>query len=415
MKKRYKFLIALGVIAVSAGLAFISHLIFSATGISVSVAPPFIVFLIAWVFLNGVAAKYVPDTVYFHFFYFPDWEKKSKAIVIALIALFVVTTVLAVFLPTKKEILNAASEKVQEEITKDETDETRIVKETITTYQPLYCINYASFESNLQQKAFETEKYIGFCGKVIPIKSGTTETVGNLIRYTYQMLGCDQSFLFGIKLTLLLTVISVITGLFLAVFLALGKISKLKILSKTCSAYIFFFRGTPLLIQLFMFYLAVPKTFGFSWRSVALWFFPSTGSDSVYYGAFVAAYIAFSLNSAAYCAEIVRAAILSIDKGQHEAAKALGLTYGQTMSKIVIPQSFGRLVPPVANEFIMVLKDASLVFAISLQDITTISHTIASHDASLFVFVPALVLFLLITAFFSMMFNKLERYFSKYN
>ena len=142
---------------------------------------------------------------------------------------------------------------------------------------------------------------------------------------------------------------------------------------------------------------------------------PSVGNEAVYYGAFIAAYIAFSLNSGAYCAEIVRAAIQSIDKGQHEAAKALGLTYGQTMSKIIIPQSLGRLVPPVANEFIMVLKDASLVFAISLQDITTITQTIATNEASFTVFIPALLLFLCITALFSMVFNKLERYFSKYN
>ncbi|MCR4615334.1 MAG: amino acid ABC transporter permease [Clostridiales bacterium] len=230
------------------------------------------------------------------------------------------------------------------------------------------------------------------------------------------MLGCKQSFLFGIKLTIVLTAAAVTTGLILAVFLALGKISKLKILSKICSGYIFFFRGTPLLIQLFVVYLAIPNMIpGFSWRMAALKLMPSVGSEAVFYGAFVAAYIAFSLNSAAYCAEIVRAAIQSIDKGQHEAAKALGLTYGQTMSKIVIPQSLGRLIPPVANEFIMVLKDASLVFAISLQDITTITQTIATNEASFTVFIPALVLFLCITAFFTMVFNKLERYFSKYN
>ena len=411
MKKRYKFLIAMGVIALSAGLAFISHLIFSATGISVSVAPPFIVFLIAWIILNGVAAKFVPDTVYFHFFYFPDWEKKSKVIVIGLLVLFLAATVLALFRPAQKKMLNAASEKIQQEVAKDET---RTRKRTITTYQSLYCINYVSFESTTEK--FKEEKYIGFCGKVIKAEGGVAETTGTFVNYTYRMLGCKQSFLFGIKLTIVLTVVSVTTGLILAVFLALGKISKLKILSKTCSAYIFFFRGTPLLIQLFVVYLAIPNMIpGFSWRATALKIMPSVGSEAVFYGAFIAAYIAFSLNSAAYCAEIVRAAIQSIDKGQHEAAKALGLTYGQTMSKIVIPQSFGRLVPPVANEFIMVLKDASLVFAISLQDITTITQTIATNEASFTVFIPALVLFLLITAFFTTMFNKLERYFSKYN
>ena len=410
MKKRYKFLIALGIIAVSAALAYVSHLIFSATGLSDSIAPPFIIFLIIGTVLNGVAGKLIPDTVYFHFFYFPDWEKKSKAIVIFLVVLFIAASVLAVFRPSEAQMTDMASEKVRTEIEKDET---RRQKRVISTYQSLYFVNYVSFQS--KTGAFN-EKYLGFCGNIIPANDGVAATAASFVNYTYRMLGSGQSFLFGIKLTVVLTAAAVTTGLILAVFLALGKISKIKILSKICSGYIFFFRGTPLLIQLFVVYLAIPNMIpGFSWRAAALKLIPSVGDEAVFYGAFIAAYIAFSLNSGAYCAEIVRAAILSIDKGQHEAAKALGFTYGQTMSKIIIPQSLGRLIPPVANEFIMVLKDASLVFAISLQDITTITQTIATNEASFTVFIPALVIFLIITAFFSMVFNKLEKYFSKYN
>ena len=394
----------------SAGIGYVSHLIFSATGISDSIAPPFIIFLIAGTFLNGLASKFIPDTVYFHFFYFPDWEKKSKVLVIGLIALFLAATVLALFRPAESYMVDMASDEVRTEIA---ADQERKQKRVITTYQSLYFINYVSFQSTTG--AFN-EKYLGFIGTITPANDGPAAIAGSFLSYTYRMLGCRQSFLFGIKLTLVLTTAAVSTGLILAVFLALGKISKIKILSKICSGYIFFFRGTPLLIQLFVVYLAIPNMIqGFSWRLAALQLFPSVGSEAVYYGAFIAAYIAFSLNSGAYCAEIVRAAIQSIDKGQHEAAKALGLTYGQTMSKIIIPQSLGRLVPPVANEFIMVLKDASLVFAISLQDITTISQTIATNEASFTVFIPALALFLIITAFFTMVFNKLERYFSKYN
>ena len=410
MKKRYKFLIALGILAVSAGLAYVSYLIFTATGISDSIAPPFIVFLISGTVLNGVAAKFIPDTVYFHFFYFSDWEKKSKVLIIGLVVLFIAATVIAIFRPAESQMVDMASEEVRTEIA---ADEGRTQKRVITTYQSLYCVNYVSFQSTTG--AFN-EKYIGFLGTITPANDGAAATVGSFISYTYRMLGSRQSFLFGIKLTVVLTAAAVSTGLILAVFLALGKISKIKILSKICSGYIFFFRGTPLLIQLFVVYLAIPNMIpGFSWRLAALRLMPSVGAEAVYYGAFIAAYIAFSLNSGAYCAEIVRAAIQSIDKGQHEAAKALGLSYGQTMSKIIIPQSLGRLIPPVANEFIMVLKDASLVFAISLQDITTITQTIATNEASFTVFIPALLLFLCITAFFSMVFNKLERYFSKYN
>ena len=113
-------------------------------------------------------------------------------------------------------------------------------------------------------------------------------------------------------------------------------------------------------------------------------------------------------------AEIVRAAIQSIDKGQHEAAKALGMTYWQTMSHIVIPQSIRRMIPPVCNEFVMILKDASIVFAISLQDITTIANNIRTSEGSNLVFIPALILYLIITALFTFIFNKIEKKFSVY-
>lgn len=162
------------------------------------------------------------------------------------------------------------------------------------------------------------------------------------------------------------------------------------------------------MIQLFVIYFAVPGIFpGFTWSGLF------SGVDATSKGAFLAAFIGFTLNSAAYCAEIVRAAIQSIDKGQHEAAKALGMTYGQTMRDIIIPQSIRRLIPPMANEFIMILKDASLVFVISLMDITTISKTISSKGDFL-VFLPALIIYLIITAFFSFVFKKLENKFSVY-
>ena len=105
---------------------------------------------------------------------------------------------------------------------------------------------------------------------------------------------------------------------------------------------------------------------------------------------------------------------LSIDKGQHEAAKALGMTYWQTMSHIVIPQSIRRMIPPVCNEFVMILKDASIVFAISLQDITTIANNIRTSEGSNLVFIPALILYLIITALFTFIFNKIEKKFSVY-
>ncbi len=198
--------------------------------------------------------------------------------------------------------------------------------------------------------------------------------------------------------TLALTAASVSTALVLAVFLALGKISKDKIISAVCSGYVFFFRGTPLLMQLFFVYYTLPNIFPFMTIN----------------SRFLAAWIAFSLNIAAYLAEIIRAAIQSIHKGQFEAAKALGLTYGQTMRLIIIPQAYRRMIPPVCNEFVMVLKDTSLVSIIALTDLTFQTRMIASNKASSLVYIPAMLIYLIITAFFTAIFNRLEKRLSIY-
>ncbi|MCH5266413.1 MAG: amino acid ABC transporter permease [Lachnospiraceae bacterium] len=224
------------------------------------------------------------------------------------------------------------------------------------------------------------------------------------------MLGCGENMLHGAKLTIFLTVLTVVFGVILGMFLALGKMSKRRVVNRLSSAYIFFFRGTPLLIQLFVVYFTIPGIFGFAWREL----FDTSSAEAVYQGAFVASLIAFSLNSAAYCAEIIRAALQSIDKGQNEAAQALGMNYAQTMVKIIIPQSIRRMIPPICNEFIMVLKDVSLVFAISLMDITTVSKNIMTSEGSYLVFVPALIIYLIITAFFTCIYNALEKKFSVY-
>jgi polar amino acid transport system permease protein len=208
----------------------------------------------------------------------------------------------------------------------------------------------------------------------------------------------------GARVTRGLTIVSVSAGLVLSLFLALGKMSKRVILNRICSAYVFFFRGTPLLMQLYFIYYALPM--------VSPVFIIRTGDQ--FFDRFIPAFIAFGLNSAAYCAEIIRAAIQSIDKGQFEAARALGLSYAQTMSLIIVPQSIRRLIPPVGNEFIMVLKDASLVSIIALVDITKATRNIESSTRSALVYIPAMILYLIITAIFSFVFHKLEKKFSAY-
>jgi polar amino acid transport system permease protein len=202
----------------------------------------------------------------------------------------------------------------------------------------------------------------------------------------------------GARVTIGLTVTAVSAGLVLGLFLALGKLSKKIILEKLCGAYIFFFRGTPLLMQLFFIYYALPQIV------------PALTINN----RFFAAFIAFSLNCAAYCAEIIRAAIQSIDKGQFEASRALGLSLAQTMRLVVIPQSIRRLIPPVGNEFIMMLKDVSLVSIIALVDITRSMNNIFNSTGSALVYIPAMILYLLITAVFSFFFRKLEKKYSVY-
>lgn len=202
----------------------------------------------------------------------------------------------------------------------------------------------------------------------------------------------------GARVTILLTLTSVAAGVVLGLFLALGKMAKKRALNKVCGAYIFFFRGTPLLMQLYFLYFGLPKLF------------PALTLRNK----FLAAFIAFSLNSAAYMAEYIRAAIQSIDKGQNEASRALGFSYWQMMGLIIVPQSIRRLIPSIGNEFIMVLKDASLVSLIALEDITKITRSIASSSGNELVYIPAMVLYLIITAVFSFVFNRTEKRYSVY-
>jgi polar amino acid transport system permease protein len=212
------------------------------------------------------------------------------------------------------------------------------------------------------------------------------------------MLTWFPQLLAGAQVTISLTVLAVSAGLVLSLFLALGKMSKNVILNKSCSGYIFFFRCTPLLMQLYFVYYALPMVI------------PALTINN----RFLAAFIAYSLNSAAYCAEIIRAAIQSIDKGQFEASRALGLTYGQTMRLVIVPQSIRRLIPPVGNEFIMMLKDASLVSMIALVDITKATRNIEGSTRSALVYIPAMILYLIITAVFTFFFHKAEKKYSVY-
>ena len=213
-----------------------------------------------------------------------------------------------------------------------------------------------------------------------------------------QIIGWMPALIPATGTTLSRAVTSVLAAPVLAVFLALGKLAADTVLRSVCGAYIFFFRGTPLLMQLFFIYYTLPQLV------------PALNIQS----RFFAAWLAFSLNVAAYLAEIIRAAIQSIDKGQMEASKALGLTNSQAMRLVIIPQAYRRMIPPICNEFVMVLKDTSLVSIIALTDLTYQTKIIASNKASALVYIPAMIIYLIITGVFTFIFNRLEKRLSIY-
>jgi polar amino acid transport system permease protein len=201
----------------------------------------------------------------------------------------------------------------------------------------------------------------------------------------------------GSLLTLELTLVSVFFGLILGLLLALGRISKNIVLDRISWFYIWLFRGTPLLMQIFFIYYALPMIH----KSLTLPQMP-------------AAFIALSLNSGAYLAEIIRAAIQSIDKGQMEAAKALGMSYGQAMKRIIVPQSYRRLIPPVGNEFIALLKDSALVSVIGMTELMRTTNVMANSSGDASIYIPAAILYLFMTTIFTYVFEKLEKKYSVY-
>lgn len=217
------------------------------------------------------------------------------------------------------------------------------------------------------------------------------ESLADLTKYIPQLLK-------GTVITLELTVVAIIFGMLLGLVFALGRLSRNVIINKLSWVYIWFFRGTPLLMQIFFIYYAVPMFF----------------KPPLNISATVAGFIAFSLNSAAYLAEIIRAAIQSIDKGQMEAAKALGMSYGQAMKRVIVPQSYRRLIPPIGNEFIMLMKDTSLVAVIAMEDLMRVTTQIQSASGSPLIYIPTAIVYLLLTTIFTFVFQRLEKKYSVY-
>ena len=158
----------------------------------------------------------------------------------------------------------------------------------------------------------------------------------------------------GLKNTLLLTTISVALGTLLGTFVAMMKMSRFKALRALTSVYVEVLRGTPILLQLYIFYFVLPNVLPFLKLSQFMW---------------VA--IALCVNSSAYVSEVIRSGIQAVDKGQMEAARSLGMSEKQAMLKIILPQAVRNILPALGNEFIMMLKETSLASTFFLGDIMT--------------------------------------------
>ena len=200
----------------------------------------------------------------------------------------------------------------------------------------------------------------------------------------------------GTETTLEIFVITLVAALPLGLLASLGRISKLKPLSRIIEFYIWLMRGTPLMLQLLFVYFALPMA------GIML---PDIG----------AALLAFILNYAAYFAEIFRAGIQGVSRGQYEAARTLGMTYGQTMRRIVIPQMIRHVLPPVSNETINLVKDTSLVYILAMNDLLRVARTIVQREFDMTPFVIAAIFYLAMTFVLTWGFKKLEAYYGKYD
>jgi len=197
----------------------------------------------------------------------------------------------------------------------------------------------------------------------------------------------------GAGVTLGLFFITLALSLPLGLTLALARLSRFAALRHAVSGFIWLMRGTPLMLQLLFVYYALP-------------FVPVIG---VRLPDYPAAVVAFTLNYAAYFAEILRAGIQSIDRGQYEGAKALGMSYPQTMRRIVMPQVWRNTLPPLANETITLVKDTSLIYVLALNDLLRAARGIVQRDFSITPFIVAAAFYLLMTLVLTWVFQRLER------
>lgn len=195
----------------------------------------------------------------------------------------------------------------------------------------------------------------------------------------------------GTLLTIGLSIASILLGVILGLFIGLGKTIKNKVLAFPFIFYITIFRGTPLFLQILIVYFGVvPAILGET-------------------NGIVAGIVAMSLNSAAYVAEIFRAGIQSIDRGQMEGARSLGMTHAQAMRYVILPQAFKRMIPPLGNEFIVLLKDSSLLSVVAVPELMYYGKAMGGQYFKVWEpYLSTAVIYLILTIMLSFLLKRLE-------
>ncbi|WP_457606667.1 ABC transporter permease subunit [Nitratifractor sp.] len=234
----------------------------------------------------------------------------------------------------------------------------------------------------------ETKSYVIPDGYKLEVHDGEEVYEGDAIaEYKHWVPG---PLINGLIVTLKISALAALLAFFIAIALAFMRISKYPVLQYIASAYITVIRGTPLLVQIFIFYFIIATIFEMPR------FYAGAMSLGLFYGA--------------YIAEVLRGAIQSIDRGQYEAAKSLGMNYVQTMSYIVMPQALKRALPALVGELIALVKDSSLVSVISITDLTKVGREIVANTFSPFeTWLVVAGLYFAITSILSYIGHRLEK------
>lgn len=196
----------------------------------------------------------------------------------------------------------------------------------------------------------------------------------------------------GAGVTIEITIVSVFIGFLIGLFVGIARISQNKFIRTIATVYADCLRGTPLLVQIFLIYFALPMIIGHT------------------VSPFAAAVTSCGLNSGAYVSEIFRAGIQSIDQGQMEAGRSLGMTWWQTMRYVILPQALRNILPPLGNEFIAMLKDSSLVSVIGFEELTRTGQLIIAQTyASFEIWATVAIIYLIMTLAISRLVAYLEK------